>query len=290
MKKLTYLLPLGLLLVGCASSDELNYANSQVSRLKSKVTMLESELASVKKELAVAKNKRVVRLPTGAPTVVEPRRPRLAAATADVSARGSGGNDALSAQNTAMNTTAPTNVTESNGMVSGVASTSVNVTPSSGAQSTDMIAVEQGIYRQAIAEYQSGNVARAASTLSSLLSQYPTTTYRPKALFALGQSNYVLRRYLAAQKPLEQLVKETPRQQLNPNAVALLKKVYLSLGKQGKVIELENYMQQSRGVQQSVAPLSTTTAPSASTSVLSSGSSISAPESTTDVIMERRPY
>lgn len=61
------------LLTGCVSSSDFAVVQSQVNRLNAQVTTMESTVATLQEELAVVKGQRVVRLPTGAPTVTRAR-------------------------------------------------------------------------------------------------------------------------------------------------------------------------------------------------------------------------
>lgn len=71
-KKILVLVVVGLL-SGCVSDDDLMRVQSQVNQLNSQLRASENELQAVKQELAVVKGQRVVRLPTGAPTVTRER-------------------------------------------------------------------------------------------------------------------------------------------------------------------------------------------------------------------------
>lgn len=195
-------------LAGCVSNSELDYLTSQVSQLNSKISLLENDLTVIKQELTEVKGKRMVRLPTGAPTVIEPRR-----------------------QATAEN---PPPVVEA---IQEVSPSAVPATAKVASSS------DREAYRLAMLAHQQGDSEQALALLNTFLARYPDSAYRPNALLALGHLNYQLRRYLLAEQPLETLLKSSPQNSLVNRAAGLLKQVYLAQGKQAKLYDLEDYLQ-----------------------------------------------
>lgn len=213
MKSIAYLLPVMLLLTGCVSNNEVNYLTTQVSRLNSKVSLLENDLTVIKQEMTALKEKRMVRLPTGAPTVIEPRR-----------------------RSTAYESPQPSVVSES-------APKAIKETNSATDSTTTVATNERDDYRLAMLAHQNGDSDRALNLLNAFLDRYPHSAYRPNALLALGHINYQLRRYLVAERPLETLLRSSPQNSLANRAAVLLKQVYLAQGKQAQLYELEDYLQ-----------------------------------------------
>lgn len=220
--KITYLLPVAALLGGCVSDGDMAQTNSQVNRLNSKISLLENELKAIKSELVAVKGQRVVRLPTGAPTEIEPRRNHSAPATETTALPLSDSNGVREVRET--QATPP--------MTSAVP---VTAPPSP--------VSDQTLYRQAMSAHQAGNSQQALSTLNELLTRYPNSTYRANALLGVGQINYQLRRFSQAEKPLETLVMGSPQNSTTAKAANLLKRVYVAQNKQAKLYDLEGYLQ-----------------------------------------------
>lgn len=103
--------------------------------------------------------------------------------------------------------------------------------------------VEENTYQAAVQLYRSGDINAAIGALEQFNNQYPNSTRRAESLFYLGQAYYAQRRYSEATLPLESLVYQMPEQQVSPKAVTLLKRLYQLNGQQGKMAELDNFIQ-----------------------------------------------
>lgn len=223
--KIIYILSATALLGGCVSDSDMARTNSQVGRLNSKISLLENELKAMKTELAAVKGQRVVRLPTGAPTEIEPRQNRSAITeTASLPVSGMDGSEGV--RETRAVQKAPVN----SAMPVAQTATTVN---------------DQTLYRQAMSAHQAGNSEQALASLNDLVKRYPNSSYRANALLGMGQINYQLRRFARAEKPLEALVMNSPQNSTTAKAANLLKRVYVAQNKQGKLYDLEGYLQNS---------------------------------------------
>lgn len=102
---------------------------------------------------------------------------------------------------------------------------------------------EENSYQAATQLYSSGDMTAAVSAFEQFNSTYPNSPRRADALFYLGQAYYAQRRYNEAVLPLESLIYQMPSQQINTKAVTLLKRLYQLSGNQGKLAELDNFVQ-----------------------------------------------
>ncbi len=69
---------------------------------------------------------------------------------------------------------------------------------------------EKREYEAALNIFRKGEFAAAASSLAAFLSKYPTSGYRPSALFWLGSAKYVLREYADAANQIKVFVSIAP--------------------------------------------------------------------------------
>lgn len=105
------------------------------------------------------------------------------------------------------------------------------------------VSEEQRLFNAALASYKGGNIQSAIQQFGQFSQQYPNDKNYADALYYLGEANYTIRDYQQAQQVLETLVYQTPSAQLNPNAVALLEKVYRARGESAKLNELKRFRQ-----------------------------------------------
>lgn len=105
------------------------------------------------------------------------------------------------------------------------------------------VSEEQRLFNAALASYKGGNIQSAIQQFGQFSQQYPNDKNYADALYYLGEANYTIRDYQQAQQVLETLVYQTPSTQLNPNAVALLEKVYRARGESAKLNELKRFRQ-----------------------------------------------
>lgn len=234
--KILYVLSATALLGGCVSSSDMDQTNSQVNRLNSKIALLENQLKAVQTELTAVKGQRVVRLPTGAPTEIEPRQSRSVTPAPTLTSVDDAG---------AISETPNTAVLPSSASTAATASVA---TPQPTVSQPTPTANDQTLFRQAMAAHQAGSSEQALATLNLLLRDYPDSTYRPNALLGVGQINYQLRRFSQAELPLETLVMNTPASDITRKASNLLKRVYVAQNKQAKLYELEGFLQNTAPV------------------------------------------
>ncbi len=102
---------------------------------------------------------------------------------------------------------------------------------------------EQKQLDSAIAMYKSGDIKSAVSQLEQFNVNYPNSKHHGDVLYYLGSAYYTLRDYNRAQQVLEELVYQSPMNQVSPKALALLEKVYSASGNTNKLKELKGFMQ-----------------------------------------------
>ncbi len=98
---------------------------------------------------------------------------------------------------------------------------------------------------KALTTYQQGDIESAVQQLNDFVSQNPAPVYRNKALFYLGEANYSLRQYGAAEQALETLVYQNGGELPSSEALELLGKVYQAQGKVDKMKALTNFIKKS---------------------------------------------
>lgn len=77
------LLPVAVFVSGCVSNDDMVAMQSKIDALNAQVSVMKTEMSGLQNELAVVKGQRLIRLPTGAPTKTEPRKPIDSTTAAD---------------------------------------------------------------------------------------------------------------------------------------------------------------------------------------------------------------
>lgn len=69
------LIPAALLMGGCVSNSDFATAQNEIRTLNAKMATMQTEMSQLQNELATVKGQRLIRLPTGAPTKTEARKP-----------------------------------------------------------------------------------------------------------------------------------------------------------------------------------------------------------------------
>lgn len=101
---------------------------------------------------------------------------------------------------------------------------------------------EDSQFQSAVGTYKSGDVDAAINQFEQFNNTYPNARHHAEVLFYLGQANYTIRDYPRAQLVLEELIYQTPNNQVNPQALDLLRRVYQAQGKTAKLSELDGFL------------------------------------------------
>lgn len=93
--------------------------------------------------------------------------------------------------------------------------------------------VEKKDFEASLAVFRKGEFAAAASSFAGFLRKYPSSGYRPSALFWLGSANYVARDYADTVNQLKAFMALSPNHQRVPEAMLTLGNAQLEI-KQSK--------------------------------------------------------
>ncbi len=102
---------------------------------------------------------------------------------------------------------------------------------------------EQQLFNRAMTMYQSGDAQAAIAQFERFNTIHPNSKHHNDVLYYIGNASYAIRDYNRAQQVLEELVYQTPMEQVNPKAIALLEKVYVARNASEKIQELKSFVQ-----------------------------------------------